>query len=278
MAADDVTDPIIGFEAADEALSKRMAEDGGDLSAEVAVWLRELHRCSGAASREPTRREQIASLTFDELLADRFLLDRMTRAVSLARDLDYMEALEELRSWSPGGTSTVAAVFDIAPISLDDVCSDVVKMEAAEIVPEAEELLDSSDPERRVSIEATDEIGRIILADGVDRAFLLTDTYTIERAWLKARDLDERGVYRSENLGDGLTGRERFEQHYREHIEDGADLVASLEAEDRLRRGPGPGGAGPSTLRRETHERAERAERRKLEAQRDEADAKLRGT
>lgn len=283
MAGDD--DKRIGFEAADRALSRKAAE-GGDLTAEFKIWRRELHGGPGPSAREPTRREQIAAVTYSELLADHALFDRVVRAVSLARDLDYLEALEDVRDSARNidGDPTLEQIFEKGLVDLDDVCRDIVKMEAREIAAEPEvELLDSSDPDRQVSIEATDEIGRVLLADDVDRAKLLTDPYTIERAWLKVQDLDDRGAYsRSAVDGDGLDGRQRFEREYRAHIEDGVDLVASLEAarrqEEIAQRDTDEATTALAAADREEVERGDRAKRRELEAQRDEIDAKLRRT
>jgi hypothetical protein len=278
---DDV--PIIGLEAAERALKAKEAVSA-NVSPELGVWLRELKGSGPGAAREPSRREQIAAMTYDELLADRFLLDRLTRAVGLACDLDYLEALEKFRGWSEGGNPTVGQIFAKSPADLDDVCRDIVKMEAREVVQGPQvELLDSSDPDRQVSIGATDELGRILLPDEVDRARLLTDAYAIERAWLKVQDLDHRGAYaRGVVDSAGLDGRQRFEREYRAHIEDGVDLVASLEATHRKeqveQRETDEATKALAAADREEVERGDRAKRRKLEAQRAEIDAKLRET
>jgi hypothetical protein len=273
--------PIIGFEAADEALD-RWKERRADLSGAMGVWLRELS-ARGATPREPTRREQITALSYDELLADRPLLDRLVRAVGLSRDLDYIEALEEIQSWNDGSNPTVGRLLQRGQVDGDVLCRDLIAMEDRETVHSETEvaLLDSSDPKRQVSIEAADEMGRIYLADGVDRAHLLTDAYTIEYAWLKAKELDGRGAYAGEGdrLGDGLTGRERFERDYRAHIEEGVDLVASLEAEHRRATADD---LSPEQLadieaadRRELYEREKRAEKQRLQDEIDERQERL---
>lgn len=273
--------PIIGFEAANAALD-RWKERRANLSPAMGVWLRELH-ANDETPREPTRREQIAALTYDELLADRPLLDRLVRAVGLNCDLDYIEALEEIQSWNDGGNPTVGRLLQRGQVDDDVLCRDVIAMEERETVdPEPEvALLDSSDPERQVSIEAADEMGRIYLADGVDRAHLLTDAYTVEHAWLKTKDLDDRGVYAGDGdrLGDGLTGRERFERDYRAHIEEGVDLVASLEAAHRRATADDLSAEQVADIeaadRREPFEREKRAETQRLQKEIDERQERL---
>lgn len=234
----------VGSKAAIRAVmaAEKAGEDATDA---LTVYHREVEReeqegtyQNPLAPREPSRRQQLAGMTYADLVAseNRTLLDQVVRAVATECDLDYLEALEQLQDWhDSGGTQTLGQMLN--HLEVDAVFRDVIAMEERETPPPAPEveMLDSSDPERQVSIEATDELGRVVLADGVDRARLLTDPYTIERAWLRAQELDDRGAYAggADRLGDGLTGRERFEVHYREHIEEGADLVASLEAAHR---------------------------------------------
>ena len=237
-------------------------------------------------SSKPTRAAEIRGLSYRDLLEDRQLLDRVARAVSLNTGCEYVEALDQLSRWNsrvsvdPTYDATVAEVLDKGPSALDRVCSDVIAMEQAEVAvaDAAIVFLDSCDPEARVSLDDVDDSGQVALLDGVDRAKLLTDPYIRERAWLRAKELDQRGLYTADvDLGDGLDARGRFDRDYRQNIEDGVDLVATMDAAHRAEVAQEESLADRSKqVQREALEREKRAERRELEAQAAETQDRLR--
>jgi hypothetical protein len=230
------------FPRAEAARARREAQGGADVTEEVRLFREELGEQHGRSShREPTRAEQIGALSYDELLADRTLLDRVARAVCLNRDCGYMEAFEYLEEWCGYASTsrqtarsevTIADMLgDSGPASFAAVCCDVVLMEREDASAKADVaaldvvLLDSTDAkidQLEVSLDEINEAGQVQLSDRSDRAFLLTDAYTIERAWLRAKELTNA-------YDDPETGRADFEQHYRLNIEAGLDFVAGLE-------------------------------------------------
>lgn len=212
-------------------------------------------------TRRPTRLEAIGDTSLDELYEDRALLDRFTRAICLALDIDYVEAFERIDEWAdltargPKGDVTVYALLGRGapgPASFDAVCRDVIRLEKEDADARAEGglevvTLDSTDPkagELQVDPDEVDGAG-VRLPESSDRAFLLTDDYTIESAWLRAKELST--TYSDEN------GREKFEADYREDIEAGIDFIATLEW---------AGGAAHAQQVMEEHRRLERREMR----------------
>jgi hypothetical protein len=232
------------------------------------------------ATREPTRLEALGEMSFDQLLEDRGLFDRVARALCLARDCSYLEALDWLHEWAGRAAGRVpkgeVTIFDLlgdsasGAVGFDGVARDVIRMEREEAGAKADRsletiTLDSTDPkagELQVAPDEVDGAGKVQLPESSDRAFLLTDDYTRERAWLRAKELST--AYSKEG------GREKFEADYREHIEAGVDFVATLEW---------AGGAAHAQQVMEEHralerqemresaERERRAEERRLDAE-----------
>jgi hypothetical protein len=179
----------------------------------------------------------VAEVRLNGLLEDRALLDRVTRALCLACDCDSVESFERLDEWAdlaagriPKGEVTVFELLgDAGPANFNVIANDVLLMEREDAAAKADQgpdviTLDSTDPkigQLEVAPDEVDAAGKVPLPEDSDRAHLLTDAYSSERAWLRAKELSS--AYNDEG------GREAFERDYRQHIEAGADFLACLE-------------------------------------------------
>jgi hypothetical protein len=194
-------------------------------------------------------------IAYDDLVEDNQLLDYVVRAICLERDCDYLTALEQLWSWHElhnGQDKTLRAIIEeSSPISFGQLRRDVVELERSAGAADGAMIL-SADLTPQPSGE-TNEHGQVILAEGADRARLLTDSYELERAFLAARDLSPTRY----------AHREAFEAEYRLHVEAGVDLVATLQL-DQHNAEVGRQQARKQTAqqRREQGKREERARRR----------------
>jgi hypothetical protein len=204
---------------------------------------------------------RLADVTYEELVADSALLDRVVRAICLERDCDYVTALDELERWHDqadltGDSEDVAfdKVLDCSPLSLDRLQTDVMALERDDD-EQHEAIALSRDVTPAPEGEVT-EHGQVKLADHVDRARLLTDSYEFECAYLEVRELS--------HYADGDEGRREFEADYRAHVEAGLDLVGTLQlARHRDEAAHKEGRASAAQAAREGHEREKRARRRR---------------
>lgn len=215
-------------------------------------------------------------LTYGKLIADRKLADRVVRAISIEHDVDYIGALDLLeRAFSRlgeeapvrdiGEAAFINTGHDVYSMSFSTLDREVRKMETTEEAVHTTVLADSEALNQEAEV---DDNGYVLLADSADRAKLLTDPYLVEDAYLRAKALDPNY--------NGDQGRKLFEQNHRFHIEQGLDLVGTLErnvAERQLRRTMNDRMA--KVRRDEAEERAERARTRDLEAQAEELQRKM---
>lgn len=222
--------------------------------------------------------KQLSEFTYEELVEERDLLDRVARVLSIELDVDYIAALERLDGYYSSAQiagrepATLRDALDVGPISLDVLDREVKRLERTDseleekLKPDEAVMLDRGDDSEPGEIN---EMGRVMLSADTDRARLLTDPYELTRAYLQACELHD--AYSGEE------GRRRFEGDFRHATEAGQDLVGTLKLErQRDEQAMKRWRAEDARRLREEHERAERARKRELKRDINDADDELR--
>lgn len=197
---------------------------------------------------------------------NRAILDRVTRALSIELDEDYLGALDALQIYAESaaqfaghddsGFMPLWAIIERSPMTLDTLERDVGKISKRAAAAEMTITLDRNLPDEPEG--EVDERGQVLLDAGADRGALLADPVTLERNFQAARQLSDEYT--------GHDGRERFERDNRAFVEGGVSLVGTLEARRRESAVQAKTlTAERAQLAREYHERRRRAEKRRRE-------------